>query len=86
METKQWTTEPSLGQRRNKEIKTFLEFNENEGTTYPNLWDTKKAKLKGKFSHKENEESSHQWPNTMPESCTKNKKKQTHPGGVEDGK
>jgi hypothetical protein len=32
-----------------KEIKDFLKFNENESTTYPNLWDRMKAFLRGKI-------------------------------------
>jgi hypothetical protein len=32
-----------------KKIKDLVEFNENEATTYPNLWETMKAVLRGKF-------------------------------------
>ena len=32
-----------------KEIRDFLEFNENQGTTYQNLWVTMRAVLRGKL-------------------------------------
>jgi hypothetical protein len=46
-----------------KEIKDFLKFDENEATTYPNLWDTMKAvlreKLNSKCLHKDTGQSIH---------------------------
>jgi hypothetical protein len=32
-----------------KKLKTFLEFNENEATTYPKLWNTMKAVIRVKL-------------------------------------
>ena len=44
------------------EIKMFFETNQNEDTTYQNLWDTFKAVLRGKFiainAHQRREERS----------------------------
>jgi hypothetical protein len=42
---KQWVTEEIR-----EEIKKFLESNENENTTYQNLWDIANAVLRGKFT------------------------------------
>ena len=50
MEIELCSSESPLSQGRNKEKnEDFLKFNENECTTYPNLWDTMKAVLRGKF-------------------------------------
>jgi hypothetical protein len=52
VETEQHSTKRYFGQGINKEKKLdffFFWFNENETTTFPNLWDTMKAVLRGKL-------------------------------------
>jgi hypothetical protein len=49
-ETEQHIVVQPVGHRRNKgKNKKVSEFNENENTTYQNLWNTAKAVLRGKF-------------------------------------
>ncbi len=49
MEVEKCFTPWQLGEGRNKEIKDFLELNENEDTTFPNICDRLKEELRGKL-------------------------------------
>ena len=65
MEAEQHSTcnDTLVKEGKKKEIKDFLEFNENEATAYPNLWDTMKAVLRKKLialsASKKKQESKH---------------------------
>ena len=48
METEKLLNEKQVKTKINKYIEGFIEFNENEYITYPNLWDTMETVLKGK--------------------------------------
>ena len=50
METKQHTLGEPMGQRNQREIKEYLETNENGNTANQILWDAAKEVLKGKFT------------------------------------
>jgi hypothetical protein len=51
MDTEQHTAEKTVSDWRNKRRnEKFLESNENENTTYQNLWGTAKDMLRGKFT------------------------------------
>ena len=72
-----------------KQIRDLLEFNENNGTTYPNLWDTMKAVLRGKFIVlsalvKKLERS--YTSNLIAHLKALDQKKEIHPRGVDDRK
>lgn len=49
IKTEQFSTEWKMGQDRNKDIKDFLKFNENEYIAYSSLWVTIKTALRGTF-------------------------------------
>ena len=50
METKQHATKNQwVNEEIKKEIKNYLQTNDNEDTTSQNLWDAAKAVLRGKF-------------------------------------
>jgi hypothetical protein len=72
-----------------KEIKDFLELNEKEATTYPNLWDTMKAFLSGKLidlrASKKKLERAHTSSVTTHMKALE-KRKKIHPRGVDGRK
>jgi hypothetical protein len=49
VETKQHSPHTLVKEKIKKKIKDFTKFNENEATTYPNLWNTMKAFLRRKL-------------------------------------
>ena len=50
MEAEQHASKNQQIKEIKKEIKICIEMNENENTTTPNLWDTVKAVLRGRFT------------------------------------